>query len=192
MKKRFLALLLLTTVSACIHTQQTFSINEKTDKPAIEAFFETLRKSKAIYLKHGKISPEWISLSSEFQQKINDLKKDSQFIEIVPHANIFKLPVIILDKDKEKDFKNALAQIDPISNKVYYYDSSLVKKAFYALIHHHFVIVKQNEKYLIIFGTDCKNEAKKSALDSTKTYNTFVGKMSWRLYAQLAVLTATN
>jgi hypothetical protein len=201
MKKTFLSFLLLTSLLTSLHSGQSFSsnntaivysINDKTDQPALDGLIDIIKKSSVIYLKHNKISPEWIALGSEFQQKINDLKKDGQTIEIVPHSNIFNLPVINLDKDKETDFKNALAKIEPITKTVYYYDAPLVKKALYALIHHHFVVIKQNEKYFIIFGTNCKNEAKKSALDSTKTLNAFVDKMSRWLKARLAVLTATS
>ena len=193
MKKNLLSLLLLLiSLHSVSYTQEAFSINDTIDKKSIEDFFVTLRKSKAIYIKNGKISPEWLALSSEFETKIKNLIKDAPTLEVVPHSNIFSLPVITLDKNKENDFKKALEKIDPLSKTVYSYDASLIKKAFYALIHHHFIIVKKDGKYLLIFGTNCKNEAKKSAINTQKTRDAFIAKMSYWLKARLTVLMATR
>lgn len=191
MKKTFLlSLSLLTSTNSLLSKvlPQTFSINDKTDQESIENFFDTLKKSNAVYLKHGKITQEWIALSNEFETKINALKENIKNIELIPHTDIFKLPAVTIDGKKEEAFKNILSKINSASKTIYTYDADLVKKAFYALIHHYFIIVKQNGKYIIILGTSCKNEAERSASDTKKTLELFISNLPWLLKARLAVL----
>lgn len=188
MKNSLVSFLLVITLSNFTHAQHTFSIKDKTDQAHIEEFFNVLRESNTIYIKNGKITQQWLALSTKFKTKLISLKKNISNFEIVPHTNIFDLPPINLDEDKENDFKKALAKIDPVSEKVYSCDASLIKRAFYALVHNHFVVVKKGNKYILVFGTQCKNEAQASALDTTKTRNVFLSKMSYWLKAKIALL----
>lgn len=188
MKKKFLPLLVFSTFSVSLHTLETFSINDKIDNATIAGLFAVLQKFNNAYIKHGRINPEWLSHSTDFKNIACGIKDNSKDFPIVPHPQLLNLPTITIDKTHEKSFHNALGRIEPISQKLYNYDADLVKKIFYGLTHHHFVVVKQDEKHVIVFGTKCKNEAQKSAQDTKQAIKLFKRKIPFRLKLKLAIL----
>ena len=188
MKKKFLPLLLFSTFSISLHTLETFSINDKVDNATIASLFGVLQKLNNAYVKHGKISPEWLSHSTDFKNIMHGIKGNHKDFPIVPHPQLLNLPIITIDKTQEKPFHKALGNIEPMSQKLYNYDADLVKKIFYGLTHHHFVVVKHDEKHVIVFGTKCKNEALKSAQDTKQSIKLFKRKIPFRLKLKLAIL----
>lgn len=188
MKKLFFPLILYSIFPVSLHPLETFTVNDSIDKQAIAGLFTVLKQFNDAYIKHDQINSEWIKHSSDFKDKVNTIRQDTKNIIIVPHPTVLQLPTITIDKSNEKIFCKALGSIEPMLQKLYNADANLVKKIFYGLIHHHLVIVKQNGKHIIVFGTQCKDEAHESAQDTKKAIKLFKNKLPFRLKLKFAII----